>query len=785
MKHRIVMIGGLLAALLLGGCAAGPQLPAVGLTPLPEQELANWNIPADIQQQGDGNLIRVVRSVQPEEGHWLELAAGGTGQIEYFTEETADRAVLAKLGMQFLSTQGTGRVEISALDKQGQIVKQVGWIFSGSMPADSANAKWLDARYDSNYKGEWIRDSYPIADLLAQYPFDSSLPIQRYRLSVIVGQGQHAFISRLQMERDKNRMIKVTPSSSQYSVRQGEVIAVTAQFENVSSQPITDAAITLLEPYGYGITAVDSAAKEIDFLAPGEKKQLSWQVKAQRSDEVNLGKAWEVGFAVDGLPLPQTVMISVTDHRPGRIFYVMTEDLEPIDSAGYPTAWGNGDGWLEPEEFKTQMVDKAEALNRIAEKHGAKWTHYIAWPAVRAAEWAAGQSTAGQWTETVTAICRSVENQAARGHEYGVHMHTDYDPNLPGNVLSFNPAVDGLWANHLKHGWAHSVSAAGDFSDPASRTGLLYVYQRILAELTEKSPQGQLLTSRAGSFDFGSGADDQSMSTAAYRKVGLWGSSDADGNIGGMTAGDYGREIYFAAPEDINHPAADLSRLGLVEFRPTPRDPIMYNNQTAAVMNGKADAGIAYFTGPDGIKPGVHAIIGFTHAMFVMGQGDWRSTEGGQFQAIDDHLAYLEQYAAAGRLTFATASQLVRAYLDYYTPQPVAVYGKLLDKGWGWDEYEVDILGRDIPRDAVHPHRVAVKYPLYLRDSAYRIAVLKNGQVIYSTFGLPTPGNDMPLIVDDGKAVYSMKVYHNTGIYRIMTYWKMARDKVRVFCCGK
>lgn len=784
MKHSIIMIGALAAALFLGGCAHGPQQPIAGLTPLADQALADWNIPAHLRQQGAGNLIRAVGPVRSEDGPWLELAAGGAGQIEYFVDETADPAVLANLRLQFLSTQGTGRVEISTLDEQGKVARQLGWAFSGSLPVDSDSAKWFDARYDSNYKGDWIDHSYNIGDLLARYFPGSPLPARRYRISVIVGQGQHAFISRLQMERDKSRMIKVTPSSGQYSVRQGEMVDITAEFENVSSQPITGEVVTLLEPYGYGVVAADPVAQEIDSLAPGEKKRLSWQVKAQRSDAVNLGKAWQVGFAVDGLLLPQQVMVSVTDPRPGKIFYVMTEDLEPIDSAGYPTAWGNGDGWLEPEEFKGQMVGKAEAINRIAEKHGAKWTHYIAWPAVRAAEWAAGQSTTGQWDGTVAAIRRSVESQTLRGHEYGVHMHTDYDPYLPGNVLSFNRAVDGLWANHLKHGWAHSVTAEGDFNDSSSRTGLLYVYQKILDQLASKSSQGQMLTSRAGSFDFGSGADDQSMSTAACRKVGLWGSSDADGNIGGITSGDYGREIYFAAPEDINHPAVDLSRLGIVELRPTPRQPIMYNNQTAAVMNGKADEGMAYFTGPEGIKPGIHAIVGFTHAMFMMGQGDWQSTEGGQFQALDDHLAYLEQYVAADRLTFATASQLVKAYLDYYTPQPVAVYGNLLGQGWGWDEYRVDILGRDIPIDGFHPHRVAVKYPLYLRDSAYRIAVLKNGQVIYSTFGLPTPFNDISFVVDDGEAAYTMKVYHNIGIYRLMTYWQLVRNKMRTFDLG-
>ncbi len=58
-------------------------------------------------------------------------------------------------------------------------------------------------------------------------------------------------------------------------------------------------------------------------------------MKAQRPHAVNLGQPWTAGFAVDGVTAAAKVAVAVADPRPGKIFYVMTEDLEPIDSAGY------------------------------------------------------------------------------------------------------------------------------------------------------------------------------------------------------------------------------------------------------------------------------------------------------------------------------------------------------------------------------------------------------------------------------------------------------------------
>lgn len=767
MKMKLCLVFLLSMVLITAGCGRESALqPFAGLEPQDVEALGNWHMPDNLRQQGEGNVYRAVAGEGWNKEPMLELAAGGSGSMEYFIDGTAGPAALAQFKLLFLSTQGVGRIKLSSLDDGGAVVQTVGWVVTGQVPGGSADDTWIDVRSSANYKGSWMEASYAVEDVLEQ-ELQAVKPASSYRLSVEVGEGQHVLVQKLHMTADKGRAVKLTAGAA-LTARIGDTAAITVEVEN-RSQEAQDAVVKLLEPYGYGVVALDGTVRPVS-LAPGEKIPVSWNVKAQRPDAVNMNQAWSVRFSVNDVTVPEAVSVSVNDTRPGKIFYVMTEDLEAIDSAGYPAGWGNKNGWLDPEEVFVQMVQKPRTLDAIAEQYGAKWTHYIAWPIIKAAEWAAARSATGKWPEVIAAVRQSVSTETEKGHEYGIHMHADYDPYLPGNVLSYNQPTDGFWANHLRHGWAHSITGEGNFDDYASRTGSLYAYKRILDELTAAAPEGPSITARAGSFDFGSGSADEAASTAAYRRVGLWGTSDADGNNGGITAGDYGHEIYLSAPDNINKPAEAADNSGLVEFRPTPRQFINYDRQTAEDMNSKADQGMAYFTVDGKIKPGVHSIAGFTHAMFVLGDGGWQSLGGGSFTQLDHHLLYLKQrYVDQGQLRFATASELVKAYLDYYTPVPVAVYGRRL-KHTGWfDEFAIDILGSDIPIDAGHPHTVEVKYPLYYHNSAYHIVILKDDQPVYSTWGLPTPFNDIRFLIDDGQARYTLKVYHNDMLFRMMT----------------
>jgi hypothetical protein len=660
----------------------------------------------------------------------------------------------------FLSTRGDGRIQITALDTDGRAIVSLGWYVVGDVPVNSTTAKWYDLRVVQNYLGDWTEQSHQLAGRFAQeFPGVNISGIRGYRVDLTVSDGQHGVFTDIQLVENRRDSVALTVNEQLPPQIMGEEFVLTTTITNRDSQPQRDMSIQAIEPHGWGLV-VKEPIQQIAVLAPGESKTLTWTVVAQRPSLVNLDKAWELTFQIDGNRLPVKANVYVHDPKPGKIYYVLTDDLEPIDGAGYAKAYGNQNSWLDPEEFIVQLVQKAERLNLIAEKYGAKWSHYIAWPVVLGAEWAAGQSTTGAWPQAIEAVKQSVQNQSVKGHEYAIHMHSDYDPRLPGNILRYNGEVDGFWANHRRHGWAHNLPELGTFADIASRTGTLFDYQSRLQDLTRASQQGQIVATRVGSFDFGYNEAEEAKSIEAFRRAGLWAGSDADGNIGGITAGGFTESLYITRQDDINKPTTELRNMGILQFRPNPQNNISYDVDTSSVLNGKVDEGIRAYTDGGRVKAGIHAITGFTHTMFIMGEGGWKSLDGGQFYEIDRHLAHVHHtYVQADMMNFSTSSEMVKAYWDYYTPDLKAAYGPEQQQGKGQYIYPIRLIGSQIPVDARHIHTVTVKYPFYLRQHAYKVEIRKNGQTILKTWGLPTPYSDIEFSVDDATAQYTMHVY--------------------------
>ena len=339
MIHKLILLI-LLCALMLSGCATKPPAPQAGLTVLTADDGKQWDIPNKLIQQGEGNSYRVL-SAPAQGNNMLELVAGNQGSMEYFIEEQADVTAFAQLRLQFLSTQGQGQIKISALDNQGETIALVGSAFTGQLPQDSSQSRWQDVRYKTNYQGDWLEESYNFSEILASLSQGSFSGATKYRLSVEVGQGQHVLISKFAVGTDSTKAVRVVPKTLTYTVSQGDVLSLEADAENVSNQLVNNIVVKLIEPYGYGLVTNSQAVQMIDQLAPGEKRHVSWQLTAQRPDAVNLHKPWIIKFSINDVVAEPQVQVLVADSRPGKIFYVMTEDLEPIDGAGYPKEWGN------------------------------------------------------------------------------------------------------------------------------------------------------------------------------------------------------------------------------------------------------------------------------------------------------------------------------------------------------------------------------------------------------------------------------------------------------------
>ena len=63
----------------------------------------------------------------------LELSAGNNGEISYIKEMIADISATANFKVQFLSTQGKGRLILQGLDENKSVVYSVGWVVTGEM----------------------------------------------------------------------------------------------------------------------------------------------------------------------------------------------------------------------------------------------------------------------------------------------------------------------------------------------------------------------------------------------------------------------------------------------------------------------------------------------------------------------------------------------------------------------------------------------------------------------------------------------------------------------------
>ena len=738
--------------------ATGKYQAVAGLKELSAGEKNEWELPNHLVTEGTDTFHRIVTGAGLLAPQALEMAAGIGARTEYFLDVDGLDDEL-NYRFQFLSTQGTGRMNITAVGKDGRTVATVGYVFTGSMPDKKDKAVWIDRRLANNYQGGWVQAKIRPSELFSTQ-VSSFLPeaIAHYRVSVEAGNGQHALITELKSTASQVEGAKIVWRAVPPKALQGETFTLVSDIVNVTDRVLENLTVRLLEPYGYGLVVLENVEQKVRRLAVGETCSLSWKVKAQRSSAVNLGQPWNLQLSINKTVAPSVARIDVTDPSPGKIYYVMTEDLEPMDAAGYPTAWGNQNGWLDAEEFQVQLIGKAEALNRIAEKHGAFWTHYLAMPAMAAGEWAATLSTKPTWRTVLDQVRQSVRVESKRGHEYALHLHSDYDPAVPGNVLSYNAATDGFWANHMRHGWAHSFPVEGDAGQRGTRTGILFHHLKELTQLTIHYPTGEILTARTGSFDFGNGSESEAMSIRAYRAAGLWGNTDADGNAGGLTSGDYGKALYLTPQDDINAPATDLKRLGLVEFRPTPRQLIMYDIDSAAVLNQKVRQGINEFVDNGKVRAGVHSIVGFSHAMFIMGSQGWKSTVGKHYQALDEHLGFLKkEFVQRGLLHFGTATTLVREYLDYYWPEPIVLPGPLQKESAAGVELALDFLGRNIPVDKAHRHKLTLKVPVRYWESGLHATLLKNGQVVQQ---LVLSGNrhEMYFIWDNRKDVYQLAI---------------------------
>ena len=474
-------------------------------------------------------------------------------------------------------------------------------------------------------------------------------------------------------------------------------------------------AVTGQAPFGAGLSFDSPAVVQV------QDGRARFRVRADRPHEVNLGKPWELVFSAGSESV--RVPIQVPDPNPGRTFYLLTEDCETFDGGPLTgnyrgsEALGNHNNFMDPQDYRVQMIAKPGRLNQIAERHGARWTHFYTATERFAAEWAARQSRTGEWDRVIAEMDESVR-AGSQLHEYCPHIHFDYEPGSslpPQPRLVYDAATDGILPNdyyhpetnptHRYHDWDGSargisyIKTLGDWSELDSKAGSLRKSMLHLARL--QANRQAPLVARTGSYDFGQAAEDQAISTEAYEANGLRGNSDA---YRPGAAPSPGGQMFWCAERDRGQPIADLREARLVEFAIT-----MDSGFTSAEEMNRWFA-----TEHESSRgPGVHGILFTTHAMFFAGHPDpFRSLEGGAFEQLDRHLAWVRE--SHPDVEFATATEALLEYLDYYTPAlEASVVPRLSggDPSRGRYEFPVRLLGRGIRVDEQHPATVRIAAP--------------------------------------------------------------------------
>jgi len=497
----------------------------------------------------------------------------------------------------------------------------------------------------------------------------------------------------------------------------------------------TSARLQMQVPYGCGLRLLGVSEAHVQ---PGS---TTIRIAADRPDSVNLGSPWILRIVAESEGALQTedVSIEVPDREPGRIFYILTEDCETFDGGpltgnyGAADVLGNHNNFMDPEDYLIQMVEKPSRMNQIAEKHGARWTHFWCAPQRFAVDWAKQQSTNGAWEKVADALDQSIRIGSWR-HEYAPHLHCDYEPTSllpPQPRLIYDRETDGILPNdyyhpvsnptHKYHDWdgaargGPGIKPLGSWDNVDSKTGSLFKSWSYISK--QQARERTNLIARTGSYDFGGTQSDQGISTQAYELLGLRANSDASFPNNDQIPGGH---MYWCEREDRFAHITQLKDAGLVQLAVT-------RDLSFEVLEDVNQWFERHWSTCQGA--GLHAIVMMTHAMFMKGEPDpFRSLDGGWFDSLDRHLAWIrENYPD---VEFATATEAVTEFLDTYTPEIVSLVDSRLIGGkpeQGRLLFPISLLGRGIYISAESPAEVTLIAPAVFRPGDVEQVIVRNG----------------------------------------------------------
>ena len=498
--------------------------------------------------------------------------------------------------------------------------------------------------------------------------------------------------------------------------------------------------LEVLEPFGWGVE-VSPRQVSLGSISADLPKNVTIQVKAKRAGQVNLNQAWSLNVIVTAGNrwASKLIRVRVADPTEGRAFLVLTNDHEPClhrDRLRSGTKWP-----ILPEETQTDLVDKGQRANALAEKYSFKWTYFLdAGTALGLLRWAG--SLTQSWEYVRASAEEFYQRACLAGHDWQLHLHLAglpesyffcYGHEPIGDVVSFDVAKkESYFPAWGVNSWANVLRRYGRAGQVDTRIGSLVLASKAVASLREGADGArQPVLFRAGQWDLGSSTAEREKSIMALRECAFLADSSVSEGYNcyerpfrfGSPAG---QTPYFTFRNNPEKRAKRLSDAGFLEVI-----PCLAPNGAATTPQDSPQAVVqAYrgFTNGKRIAPGRHILMEIEHLSTIRLQNGDASVG---WEAMDRHFATVRHKCP--RLEGTTAEEAVYAWLDYYSPEPVVRLGtpeSTTREGRDFLVFHLTFLGDGILGQNARRYEVAIPLPVPNPRWTGRMRILEDAKLV-------------------------------------------------------
>jgi tetratricopeptide (TPR) repeat protein len=554
----------------------------------------------------------------------------------------------------------------------------------------------------------------------------------------------------------------------------GGLAVVALELTGANWDPKKGLQAAVLNPYGFGVIATLKTVKAI----PTRKGCIvELELRATRDNRRNQGRPWKVKTLVfdpvEGwyVQADISVSVSMSAAKPGRILYVLTEDLEVTgDFPHVDTTPGVVD--IDPQEVGMDLDAKVELAEAIGARTGVRWSHMVdLGSAVLRVAWAGEQDVSGSWKQVTSDIVRRRAESLRSGHDIQLHMHgysipdnrlaRSYLDRETGTIRFAENTVRVADANGNNGAWAYNFTRIGSYDDPESRIGSLFRgVQTLESELRKIDTTYRVITFRAGEYEFGREPWEARKSVSALISNGLLADSNAiegsQDRRGFRFFDRIGDNAYFTTRDSIWQRATTPNEIGVLEVLPVPNgEGSNYLQPTDKGEDFERSYNLCLENG--NVKDGIFIIMEMYHIGNTNSVGQWDNLEAtyGDWKRMADHFKYIRRRCPL--VEPVKFSEAVKTYLDVWAPDLVAILTSEEHRSAGILEFGIEFLGSEIMVDDATPHFVAVKPPSYYVGSIRRAELIHEGN-IEKTWDTVDGYSDLEFEASD-RGSYRLRVY--------------------------